>query len=584
MDYNSITAESLTAMEPEALTAALTEAKDEAQKFAAKDSVTVEEVDTFEQVLAAVGLIEAEVERRAQVAKDAADRFAAAKAKFSADTEEPEEPEAEEPEEPEQPEEPEAEQPEEPEAEQPEGEQPEGEQGEALSASGDAAKRTVVKASGGIGKKVAKRVPAPGKATPQVVITAAADVPDFATGQRLTDMEQVTKAAMNRVEGFSPFDEAVGRANYEASHGEPMLTKVGVASFRSQFDKDKITSHGNEYSPVKAALADHERGLVESMKTGQTLTAAGFCAPSETIYSFLADYVVDGLLTLPEVNAPRGGINITTGPSHSTQGQALTDFGFEQTEAEAIAGKVKTCETIECPEFVDHRLEAVGYCFKIPFLTQMAYPELITDALRLADVRYAHKVNKRMIDDVVALSTAVTANGVGASVTDTLEALNIIAMRERRKWNLGRNAIMEVKLPEVALEIFRADMSRRTGLALTDTANEAKINAQFAANRLAVEYVSDWQELPGTGAPVLPDTFDALIYPAGTFVKAVQDVVKLQAVYDAASLSVNEYTGVFFEQAMLVAKVGYGSTKVTIPVCSAGLTGAAILSCEPVTP
>jgi hypothetical protein len=49
-------------------------------------------------------------------------------------------------------------------------------------------------------------------------------------------------------------------------------------------------------------------------------------------------------------------------------------------------------------------------------------------------------------------------------------------------------------------------------------------------------------------------------------------------VYDAASLSVNEYTGVFFEQGLLTAKVGYGSSLLTIPVNTAGETGAAIMT------
>lgn len=270
---------------------------------------------------------------------------------------------------------------------------------------------------------------------------------------------------------------------------------------------------------------------------------------------------------------------MTTGPVVSTQGEDLDEFGFVQTEAEAEAGEVKTCETIECPEFEDHRLDAIGYCFKIPLLTQKAYPELITDALRLANVRYAHKVNRRIIGDMAAESTEVNAVPYGASFTDTLEALSIIAVKERRKWNVGRNAVMEVKLPEFVREVFRADMSRRAGLALSDVATDARIDAEFAARRLAVEYVADWQELGGADA-AWPGSFQAMIFPAGTFIKAVEDVINLSAVYDAASLSVNEYTGVFFEQGILVAKAGYGSSLVRIPVCTAGSAGANIFACE----
>jgi hypothetical protein len=333
-----------------------------------------------------------------------------------------------------------------------------------------------------------------------------------------------------------------------------------------------------EYAVIQAAM----KARYDTSGNGAddpTLTAAGWCAPSETVYSYIADYVVDGLSPTPEVNASRGGINITTGPARSSQGTALDDFGWTQTEAQAEAGTVKPFETIVCPDFVDHRLDAVGYAFKIPLLTQKAYPELITDALRFANVLYAHRVNRRVITDKVALSVARTFNGYGPSMTDSLEAVSLLATTERRRWNLGENAVIEVEAPLIAREVYRADMSRRTGLALNDVATDQKIAAEFAARHINVTYVSDWQEVVATtGKILLPDAFDILVYPKGTFIRANEDVVNLSAIYDAASLSVNEYTGVFFEQGYLLAKAGYASNKVTIPINTAGETGAAILS------
>jgi hypothetical protein len=428
-------------------------------------------------------------------------------------------------------------------------------------------------------KKVAKRNARPEVAAkPPVVITAAADVPGFATGATLDGMEQVTKAAMGRVKAFQPWNERSAQMVANKNGGVPELHKFGVAQFGVEFDPSLLAPSNpspiNELAAVKAALAQD--------RFSETLTAAGWCAPSENVYSFIADYVVDGLVSVPEVGAPRGGLNITTGPrvGGESQGAANLDaFGFHQTEAQAEAQEVKNCETIVCPDFVDHRLDAIGYCFKIPFLTQKAYPELITDALRFANVMYAHKVDRYVINELVSLSVGVNAAPYGASFTDTLEALTIIAVKERRKWNLGINATMEVKLPVSAREIFRADMSRRNGIALSDTASDQRIDAEFASRKLAVEYVSDWQELTGDDA-IWPGSFDALIYPAGTFIKAVEDVVNLSAVYDAASLSINEYTGVFFEQGILVAQAGYGSSLVRIPVCTAGTTGAAAFLCE----
>lgn len=564
-------------MDNEALAASLATLNEQATALFALTEPTIEQVNEAEQVLAHIREGEAERDARAAAVADAAQRFAAARAEFApvndgvedsedeADSDEDEQSEDESAED---------ESTEQAEADA-DAETSEGEGDAVTTASGvnHTNSQTVrVSTAARVGRKTKR--PAVQARRP-VTITAAADVQGFATGQVLDDMEQVTKALMNRVKGFAPHNKRAAMS-LRSQGIEESLNQFGVASFGMDFDPALVASKASDdYAAVHAAIKQrYDNGGDPS-----ALTAAGWCAPSENVYSFIANYVVDGLITVPEVSAPRGGINITTGPAkQSSQGAALDDFGFTQTEAQAEAGEVKTCETIVCPDFVDHRLDAVGYCYKIPLLTQKAYPEIITDALRYANVLYAHKVNRRIISDLVGLSTDVAFSGYGASFTDSLEALSILATRERRRWNLGDNAVMEVKVPLWAREVYRADMSRRTGLALTDIATDQKIAAEFTTRRLNVEYVNDWQELPETGAVALPGAFKVMVYPAGTFVKAVEDVVNLSAVYDAASLSVNEYTGVFFEQGILTAHAGYGSSLLTIPVNTAGETGAAIMT------
>jgi hypothetical protein len=70
-----------------------------------------------------------------------------------------------------------------------------------------------------------------------------------------------------------------------------------------------------------------------------------------------------------------------------------------------------------------------------------------------------------------------------------------------------------------------------------------------------------------------------VLYPAGTFVVGKAPVINLSAVYDAASLQVNLYTGLFTEQGILVAEMCYDSDLVTLPVCNSGRVGAADLTC-----
>jgi hypothetical protein len=439
-----------------------------------------------------------------------------------------------------------------------------------------------VKALAKTATKVAARNKRPAvKKTSHITITAAADVPGFGVGAEMSDMDTLTKGLLGRVKGFAPYNARSARAMHSQSGGMPVVTKVPLAQFGLTFPEAMVASGnaGGEYHALKEAIKNHKEAIVASMKAGETitasaLTAAGWCAPSPIAYNYVADYVVDGLITVPEVSAPRGGLYLTTGPQKSSQDEALDNFGWTQTEEQAEARTEKTFETIECPEFVDHRLDAVGYGFTIPILTQKAYPEIVTDALRYANVLYAHRTNRRIISDLVALSTAVTFSGYGSSFTDALEALSLIAVAERRRWDVGQNAVMEVKAPSWAMEVFRADMSRRNGIA-KDSVSDGDIARHFADRRLAVEYVADWQEISvAGGALVLQGEFDVMMYPSGTFAKAVEDVINLSATYDAASLTVNEYTGVFFEQGLMTLKTAYGSSLVTVPVNTAGEQGA----------
>lgn len=593
----------LKTMSPEALSAALTEKQASLKTLFALEQPTVDQVDEIEALMASAAEIEAEQSEREATLTAAADRFAAAKAKFSSETEEKakkdEKPFAEETIEAGLDDEPEVD--EEPETE-PEGDEPEAEpEGDAdAEGEGDAA----VTASAVRGQRIPKRSVAKTvakgnarpvvKAAPPVTITAAADIPRVAMGSNLDDMEAVAKALTSRVKNFGQFNlrEAEGLRDQGITE---KINKASLASISIPFDAAVTAAahkSDNDYSPVKAALSRH-RDVIKASMGGEvadgvtaSLTAAGWCAPSENVYTYIADYVVDGLLTVPETSAPRGGLNITQGPQLAQTtfaGDAGRDsFGFGGTEAQAEAGYTKTCETIECPEFEDYRLDFSGYCWKIPLLTEHAYPELVADALRLSNVLYAHKMNARFINDIVGYSDQVDATGLGGILTDTLEALTQVAIKERRWWNLGENATMEVKLPQIARDIFKFDMSRRSGLALSDIATDQKIAAHFANHNLAVEYVADWQDDNDglfTDPLAWPAQIRALIYPVGSYVKAVEDVINMSAIYDSASLTQNEYTGVFFEQGVKMIPMGYRSHEVTIDVCAAGRTGALDLTC-----
>ncbi|MGU4174169.1 major capsid protein, partial [Pseudomonas aeruginosa] len=64
-----------------------------------------------------------------------------------------------------------------------------------------------------------------------------------------------------------------------------------------------------------------------------------------------------------------------------------------------------------------------------------------------------------------------------------------------------------------------------------------------------------------------------LLYPAGTFFSAVQNVVNLGAIYDSTGLSKNQRTEMFLEDGFAVGQRGYESRELTIPVAINGQVG-----------
>lgn len=424
--------------------------------------------------------------------------------------------------------------------------------------------------------RAASRAPkpdlAPAKPTGGTLI-ASANVPDFTAGSELAGMEDLVKAFMARSRMF------VGRKD------KASMERYGVATL--QRPESDLTVNGNmsvseQLEIIQSASRDSR------LPGGSLLASGGWCAPSETLYTFCENETAEGLFGLPEVTITHGGLNFTKGPQLADL-LADPNFGFVQTEAQAEAGTPKVCFEFECPDFEDHRLDAFGYCFKAPILTASpaGWPELIRRFLNLSTIGWQYKMSSVQLSRVsTAIGAATNFVELGSASADILDAISLQAAVIRQQQFLSPTATMEVVLPMWVQEIFRADMSRRSGQALL-AFTDANIQAGFAARHLAPQWINAYQPL-ATGAGIgtaWPTTFEALVYPAGTFVWGNNSVINLDTVYDSAGLEINMYTAVFFEEAgMLINPCGSGR-KVTVDIsCLKGVTGANELSCIPVTP
>lgn len=418
-------------------------------------------------------------------------------------------------------------------------------------------KRVVAKAASG-----APTPKAPQASRPKPVITASADVPGFATGATLNDLDDVAEGFIQRFSAMPRGKVGSVQNRYGVAHITKQRTDgLSIDNFRSLQDLLQAAS-------------------VESRLPGESLTAAGgWCAPSETVYDLCTIESTDGLWDLPEVQVSRGGLNFTKGPSFEDfYAYAATAF---QTEAEAEAGTLKVCIPVECPPFEDVRLDAAYACVSAGILTNAAYPELIRRYIEGTLIAQRHAVSARMIAAAQTITgAAITVPDVWANALSILHALELVAEGERQRFRMARSATLEVILPFWVRPALRADLANRTGVELTDV-TDSDLDRHFTTRGIRVQWLYNYQPLDVTTAGVAvdyPETLETIMYPAGTFVMLTDDVIRLDAVYDSVGLSTNTYTAIFVEEGIALANVCHDPRRISLALAVTGLTAAAVIN------
>jgi hypothetical protein len=399
---------------------------------------------------------------------------------------------------------------------------------------------------------------APEVIVPQTKTTsliAAADVPGYSNGQELEGLEAVTAAVLSRTKGLPSTNLATAQGGVRQRYGAALIKKDGFGDLVQRRD-----GQGDMNLVWKAG--DQSR-----LDGGSLVAAGGWCAPSETLYDLCQYETLEGMLSIPEFQVNRGGIRFTQGPSFDDIYNAC---GFVQTEAEAIAGDCKDCCMVDCPDFDEIRLDAIGLCVKSPLLTETAYPELVQRFIEGALIAHQHKVNKYIIDAMVmAAGTPVVAADAGA-LSKTLESLVFTGIGMRYSYRLATDAQLEVVAPFWLKELLKIDLAMENNRD-SNSVSDAEINAWFAARNMTVQFVYDFQDPVVNGCDVtIPATVNVLMYPAGTWAKGTADVISLDSVYDSPNLEANQYTALFIEEGVLAVQKCTHTCAITLPVCVSG--------------
>ncbi|HVJ27249.1 MAG TPA: major capsid protein, partial [Vicinamibacterales bacterium] len=304
-------------------------------------------------------------------------------------------------------------------------------------------------------------------------IIAAPDT-GFAAGSELQSWTQVAEAFQNRAASY---------------RGANSVQQHGIALIERQFGEFDMGTVGSD----EALYERYEKVRDERNTEGGSLTAGvGWCAPSETIYTTCSQVTIDGILSAPEVGARRGGIRHNTGIQFDSVFGTGTGFNI-LTEAQVISDTVKTCVAIPCPSFVDDRLKVAVLCLTGDILQNRGYPEFVSTFMQAAIATQAHNVNRQIIADIVAGSTAVSLAGEpflsdGSVVSNIMSGVDLAIMDIQYRLRLRRDQNVEIVLPYWLKAQMRADWIRRNAVSDPDLADSA-ISAMFTSRNASVQWV-----------------------------------------------------------------------------------------------
>jgi hypothetical protein len=391
-------------------------------------------------------------------------------------------------------------------------------------------------------RAVARRsvTPETPKPEPEVVITAAADVPGYSGGASISKMD-IAKAMHSKARTLSNGSGYVPVASINL----PIEHKVGADM---SYNMDVITQATDPAS----------------------LTASGWCAPSQNLYSLFSVDAGDGLIDLPTVQVTRGGLNV---PGFFDLGQA-SDALWTWTEDSADEEETKQCLQIPCPDFTDYRLVAEGLCITNGNLTDRAFPELTTRFVELAVNAHLHRLSAAIINDIVGGAVGVTMSAVDSSAAGSiLHAVDVQVADYRSQYRMSVGSVLEAVFPLWTKELIRADLAMRTGVSLTNV-SDSDIDAHFAVRKVRAQFVHDYQPLYSVAPKTaFPTSIEFLLYPAGGYLRGDGGTIDLGVVRDSVLNATNDYTAAWTEQLYLVAQLGPAAREVTVNYGVDGVTG-----------
>jgi hypothetical protein len=380
--------------------------------------------------------------------------------------------------------------------------------------------------------------------------------------------------------------------------------QITVASVRTTFPEDRYLSEtdpdGNTRNLAAATSLATLTASAEAARARGNLVAAGLCAPITQLY----DVPVIGSAARPvrdaltNMGADRGGIRWR---QHLSFGDFAGATGVWTLDNDAAVGTgtppaPKACLDVECPDDAEAYVEAITFCMTFSNVTARFDAEATAANVQAAQIAHARYAENRLMAQIAALSTTLTAPTVISATRDLLLALDRLFAAHRNFYRLEDTETFRIVLPRWILDALRADLLLGAGFATGDdlldgyAVTDAQITNWFVQRGVNVTWHLDGRGATTAGAgevtmadqfyaawadngavPDFPAQVEALMWVEGQMIHLDGGTLDLGVVRDSTLNQVNRYKQ-FSETFEGVAHRGVEAIRLVCDVQISGMT------------
>lgn len=344
---------------------------------------------------------------------------------------------------------------------------------------------------GGVNKPAAKAATGLPRATMRT--TAVGGVPGVEPGQQLTREQLITAFAQKgqavsglNVSGYERYAVATIRTDYP----EERMLRRGVSAFTNMQTVESVVR-----SAQRTHAADNMATEVQVAvgPDGDALTAAGLCAPLETLYDIEVigdeDRPVRDALT--RFGAERGGIQWRPALRGVTQTGGIGVWTATDDEADPLVPK--TCVEIDCPGVLTAEVDAIYQCLTFSNMSTRFDPEWMDSTVQAQRIAHAKFAENRLLTQLTTASKNIYSTKVLGAVRDSLATLDRMIAYYRNVHRLNANAPLRWICPLWFRDMLRADIVMQMvgdGLESLGVADE-RLAAWFAVRNVNVTWHLD---------------------------------------------------------------------------------------------